>query len=208
MKILFLDGSPKTADSTSVYLLKAMEQRLPDSDILWRSARNCDANALTEELDGCNAFMIAFPLYVDGLPSHLLRVLTQLQPLLAAGTWPGRVYGIINNGFYEAKQNQIAIDILKMWCRKSGLNWGQCVAVGGGGMAQTAPIGNGPCISIGKALDAIAANIMTGQQENDIFVEPDFPRFLYKSMAHIGWRTQAKQNGLRVKDIRRHFGST
>lgn len=34
------------------------------------------------------------------------------------------VYSIVNNGFYEGKQNRIVIEQMKHWCKAVGLKWG------------------------------------------------------------------------------------
>lgn len=43
-------------------------------------------------------------------------------------------YAIINNGFYEGTQNHIAVEILKNWCERSGINFGMAICQGAGEM--------------------------------------------------------------------------
>lgn len=203
MKIVLLDGSPKYKDSASNYLLKALEARLGECDITWCDVRKYDPVELTNTILKSDAFVLAFPLYVDSIPSHLLLALTKLQPLLLASSCRTKMYTIVNCGFYDAVQNHIALDMIHVWCDKSGLCWGQGIAVGGGGMAQTAPLGHGPCTSIGKSFDCFAENILGEKSADSLFTGPDFPRFLYKAAAHMGWRLAAKENGLKAKDLKR-----
>lgn len=203
MKIVFLDGSPKCKDSTSQYLLKSLETRLIGCDILWHDAREYNIDTLADKILASDALVLAFPLYVDSIPSHLLLALTKLQPLLLASSCRTKVYTIVNCGFYDAVQNNIAVNMIRTWCDKSGLFWGQGISIGAGGMVQTAPIGKGPCTSIGKNFDCFAANILGLKSADSLYTAPNFPRFLYKTAAHIGWRSQAKKNGLKIKDLKR-----
>jgi hypothetical protein len=76
------------------------------------------------------------------------------------------------------------------------------VAVGAGGMAQAAPVGTGPSTNLGKAFDKLVLNIEKLDSRETLDITPNFPRFLYKTMAHIGWNTEGKKNGLRRKELK------
>jgi hypothetical protein len=55
--------------------------------------------------------------------------------------------------------------------------------------------------NLGKALDALAENILNVRSAEDYTFEPNFPRALYKALAHRGWRRAARKNGLRTKQL-------
>ena len=63
------------------------------------------------------------------------------------------------------------------------------------------PIGGGTTRKIGKAIDLLAKNILELKTAENSLVEPDIPRFIYIFAAHLGWKTQAKKNGLKVKQL-------
>lgn len=205
MKVIFLNGSPKVNNSTSEYLLKGLEVRLTECDVKWYNSCNCNVLNLSEDIESSAALVIAFPLYVDSIPSHVLRIFTELQSRLTTRC-STKVYVIVNSGFYEASQSRNALDMARLWCEASGLSWGQGIAVGGGGMVQSGVIGKIPLESIGKAFDSCVGNITELKEGDIILVEPEFPRFLYKIAAHMGWRGQAKKNGLKLKDLHRKVG--
>ena len=51
------------------------------------------------------------------------------------GCWiktPGRC--VINNGFFEGKQNHIAMEQMEIWCESAGAKWGQAIGIGTGEM--------------------------------------------------------------------------
>lgn len=205
MNITYIDGSPKTKDSTSLYLLKTLESKMPEGYLpSWIDVRQCQIQPLLNLFEKSDIIVIAFPLYVDSIPSHLLQMLEDIQPLLSSNPKSVRLYTIVNCGFYDTRQNHIALSIMKVWCKKSGFIWGQGVAAGGGGMAQAAPAGRGPAGNLGKALDDLADNIINARTSDDLYFEPNFPRFLYKAAAHLGWINQAKKNNLKSKNLHNH----
>lgn len=203
MKVLFLDGSPKAKDSASAYLLGKLEERLGDGvKATWMNARKPDMAAFLAEAQGADALVVAFPLYVDGLPSHLLRFLEQVCQGLAE-TAPGpRLYVILNNGFYESRQNRPAMDAMRLFCMRAGLVWGQAIGVGAGPMVEASPPGYGPMKNLGRALDRLAENIQKGKTGKDCFVEPNFPRVLYRRMGNVLWRRLGRKNGIKPAALR------
>lgn len=207
MKILMVCGSPRHKNSTSQYLLQGLKEKINDgNEILMGSISN--SYNKTVEVVGNNiadtkAIVLAFPLYVDGIPSSFLKFLVDIEKVIKQNKTDCKVYALINNGFYDAKQNDIAIDMIMNWCKKCGMKMGYAIGVGGGEMAQVTPLGQGPSTNLGKAVDQLAVDILEGKSGERIFVEPNFPRFLYKIAAHYGWRKQVKENGLNSSDIKR-----
>lgn len=202
MKALFLDGSPKYKDSNSLYILNALAEKLsPCCEIAWADARQCEIGNTADAIAASDAVVIGSPLYVDGIPSHLLAFLEQIADNLPKINHKLYIYTIVNNGFYDASQNHIAIKMVKIWCERCGFIWGQGVAAGAGEMVKAAPMGHGPSTNIGKALDELVITILKKQSGEIIFTEPNFPRILYKMAAHMGWYSTSKKNGVKRKDL-------
>lgn len=202
MKIALINGSPKIKESASELILNAVRQRLGEShEYSVCNTNNADKSYMIEKLRDCNVIVVAFPLYVDGIPSHLLRLLDEIKDDMNELAPGAMMYAIANNGFYEGCQNALALNMMESFCDCSGLKWGQGIGVGAGGMVNTAPIGQGPMKNLGLALDKLAENILNSHAGENQFVEPNFPRFLYKAAAHFGWRSQAKKYGLKSKNL-------
>ncbi|MDR0840252.1 MAG: hypothetical protein LBN26_02550 [Christensenellaceae bacterium] len=204
MKIAFINGSPKPAESASEIIINALQARVGQgADSITCNAIKQSRAEIMESLAGSPALVLVFPLYVDGIPSHLLRLLDGIQADIAGAAAPGaKLYAVVNNGFYEGRQNGIALEMLQNFCARAGLAWAGGLGVGSGGMVFAAPIGHGPMKNLGKALDALAANIRGGTAAGTCSVEPNFPKFLYTAAVHLGWRLQAKRNGLKPRDIK------
>lgn len=148
MKIALINGSPKQSHSTSGTLLADLLHSITgitdvsDSDKPEIAEYSFNQTSVSEnelaELQNADALVFAYPLYVDGIPGHLLSCLTQLE----AADWQNRkihVYAIVNCGFYEGIQAEPALHILQNWCVKAGLIWSGGIGVGGGGAIQQLP---------------------------------------------------------------------
>jgi len=208
MKIAFIYGSPKSKYSASASLLQELKSLL-DQDGIAISEYNFNKPSLNEEemghLKEHDILVFSFPLYVDGIPSHLLNCLTQLETFFASMNEKDiKVYSIVNCGFYEGHQTKLAMEMMENWCLKAGLKWGQGLGIGGGGMMvmiKNVPMGQGPKKSLEKPFRRLANNILNGISEENIFISPSIPRFLYKLAAEMGWRKSIKANGLKTKDL-------
>ena len=216
MKIVLINGSPKMGDSASGSLLTDLKNCSKDFEGheiaelgLHTAAVPTD---MAEALVNANAIVFACPLYVDGIPGHLLSCLTVLERqsqtfLWQTSLWQGHkplIYGIVNCGFYEGVQAQYALDVLRNWAAKSGCTWGGGIGVGGGGGLTQMPTvkgGHGPKAPVEKALAAMADIISKGKTQENLYVSVAFPRFLYKMAAQRGWRQMIKANGGNTKDL-------
>lgn len=205
MNITFINGSPKKKKSASQAVLNDLKTFLPSQNI---SEIHFNKPKVTEEqieiLRKSDVLVFSFPLYVDSVPSNLLACLLVLEKELYS--LPLTVYAISNNGFYEGIQNRHALNVIKNWTTKTKLTWGQGLGVGAGGMlvgfSKVSP-GKGTKKSLGTALRTLSSNLLHLQSDENLFITANFPRFLYKIIAHFGWKRQIKKNGKTVKDLYR-----
>ena len=134
MKIALINGSPKCKESASGALI---------SDFLACAFEKCDcveikmnkpklADDVIESLTECEAWVFFYPLYVDGVPGHLLSCLKELEK--NKDTFGERyIYAVSNCGFYDGRQCEWSLDIIKHWSRRCGFVFGGGNGVGGGG---------------------------------------------------------------------------
>ena len=206
MRIALINGSPKAKDSASGCILRGFAGMLEEGTGLGRFHLRNDR--IEEEVFSgiaeCDALVFAFPLYVDGIPSHLLRWLTVLEGRLAADGKKRQVFAIANCGFYEGRQADLALEMMEHWCARAGQAWGLGLGVGGGGMLvglDNIPMGKGPKANLGRALQGMAGLIGQAAPAGNLYINPNFPRFLYKAAAEMGWRHMARKNGLGLGDL-------
>lgn len=213
MNITMINGSPKVNKNNSQYFLSEVEQLIQkDNKVFTFKVDNPSKypDALNSILN-CDRLVIAFPLYVDGIPSHLVHFLEECEKFLKTqNKKPIPVYAIVNCGFYEGKHNHLAIQMVEHWCKKVNFIWVQGVGIGAGemlGSLTSIPLDKGPKKKLGITLKELSRNILNDNinldnpDKNNIFISPNFPRFLYKFMGNYQWNPQAKSNGLTKSDI-------
>jgi hypothetical protein len=204
MKIALIDGSPKTGGSASRLISEYLREKIGASaDCSVANAAEVGRGGVVGAAGDCDALVFIFPLYVDGIPSHLLRILDEARGGIAAVAPGATVYAVVNNGFYEGRQNLIALEMMRHFATRADLVWGRGIGVGAGGMIQSLTIGRGPLNRLGGALDTLAEDILIRASGEDYTMEPNFPRFLYKAAAHSGWRRAARKNGLTPRELYR-----
>ncbi|MEY8329600.1 hypothetical protein AALB81_09725 [Lachnospiraceae bacterium 48-33] len=206
MKICIINGSPKESKSTSELLIGYLMPFIKGNEIITYNVCKTDfSKTQFSQIQSSEVLIFAFPLYIDSINSLLLRFLIELQKREFRNK-NINVYCIINNGFYEGRQNHVAADIMKNWCKAAGLIYGQTLGVGAGEMLpflKDIPLGYGPNKNIGIALQKLSQNILSLNQGEDLFIAPNWPRFLWKIQASLCfWYPRAKKNGLKRKELK------
>ena len=204
MKISIINGSPKAIKSNSEILGNYLSSLLKENEIKKYYSiyfRLNDENK--NEIYNSDILIFLFPLHVDGIPSNLLKLLVKFEEekVIKSET---KIYCIVNNGFYEGKQNRLAILQIKNWCEKVNAKWGQGIGVGAGELLphlKKYPLGQGPLKNLGKVLDKFSANIITLKSDEDIYLNPNWLKSLYFFQATISWILKGKKNNLRVREL-------
>lgn len=209
MTVALINASPKVKGSASAILLNDLKGCLGGKvDIEEICLRTGKLTAdIIEKLKKSDTWVVAFPLYVDSLPSHLLACLKQLEKM----TWKNKnlnVYGIANCGFYEGNQAEPALNVLKNWCAKAGCAYKGSLGIGGGGaiaVSEKFRASSGPRMAIYKAMKGFASRIIKKEGEVNKYATVAFPRVIYKLCAQHSWRQMMKANGGRKKDLARRL---
>ncbi len=203
MKIIALNGSPKASDSVTVMLIAQMERVLGES-IETRQAveffREGMPESATAGLLKGDALLVAFPLYVDGLPAPLIEVLTRVEKAAASVENRPWVYAICNCGFYEAAHCRLALDMVRHFAVRVGCPWGGGIGIGCGGMLPMfkRDIARGPMAPVFAGMVDLCGAVgkLSALKEN-LLISPSFPRFLYRAIGDMNWRSMAAKNGVK-----------
>ena len=102
MRIALINGSPKVNNSTSSTLLEDIKGYVGENAEVIRLGFHSPtiSQEVIEELEKTDIWVFSYPLYVDGIPGHLLSCLVQLEEVRIHNPQT-HVYGIVNCGFYE-----------------------------------------------------------------------------------------------------------
>jgi len=206
MKIALINASPKVGASSSRTLMGMLSKTLSCNYETVELHKPSLSDEQLAVLSDCEAWVFAFPLYIDSIPSHLLSCMCQLEEQMQNKNVC--VYAMVNCGFYEGHQTESALAVMENWCIRSGFTWGMGIGFGGGGglgFLEAVPAGHGPLTSLGKIQTALSEAIEQGRSCQNLTTSIDFPRFLYKLGAEQMWKQQCASNGLKPKDLDRRL---
>ncbi|NLY44502.1 MAG: NAD(P)H-dependent oxidoreductase [Tissierella sp.] len=206
-KALLLIGSPKVKNSTSESLGDYLLEGLHESGYICESLHvlsilNKNKEELLDKVNSADLIIISFPLYVDSLPTSLIKVFELIandrntkkigkkQSLIA----------IANSGFPESFHNHTALRICENFANKNNFMWLGGFALGGGAAINGVPIkqlSGGMTRNVVKALDmavaAVSINKKVPKEAVEIMARNLIPINIYTSVANRGWKAQAKK---------------
>lgn len=225
MKITAINGSPKGEQSSSREIISIMQGQLPagtEVSVVSQIAQDRKPDdSIFSGMAESDVLFIASSLFVDSLPASLMRFLERYASYLEsaegrilrasrdrdAGKKTQRVFAIVNCGFYEGVQNEYALAIIGHWCALAGLDWCGGAGIGTGemiyGLKKVPPtvfIRKPVIAAICAVADAIASGV-EGRLTRPVYAQHAFPWILFKLAGEAGWRAQAKENGLKVRDL-------
>ncbi len=198
MQALILMGSPKAKKSNSYaiasYLIEKLENEGVRCHTIHILANFAKLSEIINYLEKVDILILSSPLYSCALPSHVTylfeRVYSKktLLPKKDIST-----FLLVNSGFPESNQNEVAVDVFKNWSLMCGFDYK--------GAAQ---IGMGPALG-GKALSkksftrklrsnlsVVAKNLANNRRISPLTIEnlkrPFFSRKSYRNVATIRYR--------------------
>lgn len=140
MKTLFINCSPKKSFSASSWFLAMLRLFTAGKKVSEKLRTPADHARILEQLRGADAVVFCLPLYVDGIPSHVLRFMEKMEAFCKENALTPKVYCVANNGFIEGKQNEPLMRSFEHFCARAGLGWGGGVGIGGGVMLNVTRI--------------------------------------------------------------------
>ena len=204
MKITIINGSPKTVKSNSEILGNYLFPLLKENNIKKYYSIYFQLNDKTKnEIYNSDVLIFIFPLYVDGIPSNLLKLLVKFEKenVVRPET---KIYCIVNNGFYEGKQNFLALLHMKNWCKKVNAKWGQGIGIGSGELLpylKKFKLGQGPLKNLEKILNRFSRNILTLNNDKNIYINPNWPKSLYFIQGSFSWILKARKNNIKIREL-------
>lgn len=208
-KVILLNASMRSANGNSAKLARKLSgQLLKESEIIALKQYMGNMSELPGILENASAIVLCTPLYVDGLPSQLIRFMeTALREYRGKSK---RIYVLANMGLYESRQLVNLFDAVRQWCGRMrfsycgglGVSAGELVGV----LMQYIPFAFGPTKRIAESMNRLAAEIDNGGMTEDLYAEPyGFPRSLYIHIANTNWNKTAKKNGLKPAELYRRL---
>jgi multimeric flavodoxin WrbA len=202
-KVVLLVGSPRTKKSTSAslggYLLEQLAAKGIDVETI-HTYTNFN-NAALASIDSADLVILAFPLYVDGLPGALVTALEKIAAQRTGKQTQQRFAAISNCGFPEARHNDTALAICADFARAAGFQWAGGLSLGAGEMIHGGVLTemDGRAQPIMTALNLAAESLVTQKvisaDARSLLARPVIPHWMYTFMGNLGWKSQAKRWG-------------
>ncbi len=190
MKKIFICGSPRLTISNSLTFLEDLKDK---ENIYYLYKDSFDE--IVNSIKKCDTIILSFPLYVDSPPSGTLKFFEYIKDndIDISGK---NLYTIINCGFLEAKQNNTAREIVKLFCFNNNINYMGCfkigagVIIGGNKQNYIYRLVSVPyCFKIRKFKKAINGN---KKIEIATSIHP-MTKFMYILLANINWKSKRKK---------------
>ncbi len=140
MKTVFINCSPKKRFCASAYFLSLQRLFVGGKKVTEKLRGPADHSRILDQLRDARAVVFGVPLYVDGIPSHVLRFMEKAEAFCRENDLHFSVYCVANNGFIEGKQNEPLMRSFEHFCTRAGLSWGGGVGIGGGVMLNVTRI--------------------------------------------------------------------
>ena len=134
MKTVFINGSPKKKLSVSSYIL-GIVRLLVRGEVVKEQVRNSgDYERILNSIADADNVVFGLPLYVDGIPSHMLAFMKEMERFCVEKNIQLNVYVVSNGGFIEGCQNKPLMQIYENFCKRCNFRWCGGVGIGGGVM--------------------------------------------------------------------------
>ena len=186
--ILILNGSPRAPRSNSKRYVALFMNRC-NVQCEYQNITRTNHAALCEKMNEVSDVLLVFPLYADGLPVTLLDFLKTLE------TCPPErkpvISVLINCGFFEHHQNDVAVRMVELFCRQNGYRFGSVLKIASGEAILDTPF----CGLVKRKLGQLAAAIVQGKARV-LHVGMPLTRGMFVRASTRYWVSYGKKNGV------------
>lgn len=204
-RTVLLNGSLRGDQANTVKFLTRLAESLNEkAEIVNLSTYLSRPDDLVQLLLSAEKVVLGMPMYVDGIPSAVLRIMERMEAYeQKAGK---KIYALVNMGLYESCQIRNLLGMVKVWSEKCGYEYSGGLAIGAGemlGMFMSGKNkGKGPAKKVEEGIETLAKAINSSSRTEDIYADAYcFPRVLYIFAANLGWPADGKKNGLKKKEL-------
>jgi hypothetical protein len=205
---LLLVGSPGNGSSNSHAIGRYLLDRLgkagweADEEFIYLAVKDEDRmKQALEKMDGSDLIILSFPLYVDSVPSQMIKFLEKANEHRNGSKSPDqRLIAVCQSGFPESHHNDYALRICSNFAHDAGYHWAGGLSVGGGGAiaGQDLEEAGGMMRKLRESLDLTANAIVGGedipQRARDLVSKGTAPPLLYNWVVNRHWKQEARKN--------------
>lgn len=186
-ELMIVNGSPRAPRSHSKRYAELFSASYPGSTIYENITPN-NHQDLCDRMGEVSRLLVVFPLYADAIPVPLLNFLKFLE------AHPPRqkptVSVLINCGFLEPEQNEVAVRMMRFFCRKNQYPFGSVLMIGSGEAILDTPF---RVLAAGK-IRRFAHSVALGDPRTFQITMP-LPKGLFVRAAGSYWEQYGKKYG-------------
>lgn len=192
-KVLILNASPRAPRSNSKEYAKLFS-KFYHGKTEYLDIKRTNHAALIEKLSDFSDLLFVFPLYADSIPVTLLNFLKDLEQVTPARK--PTISVLINCGFIEPQQNDIAVKMMRLFCRKNGYPFGSVLKVGSGEAILSTPFQ----VFLNAKVKKLARSIFLHRYQ--VFqVTMPIPKRMFLKASSIYWEEYGKRNGCSKEEM-------
>lgn len=187
-KVMIINGSPRAPKSNSKqYAQLFSKYRRLNAEYF--EVKKANHLALCQMMENYSDIVFIFPLYADSIPVTLLNFLKTLEENIPIKK--PTISVVINCGFMEPYQNDVAVEMLQLYCRKNGYPFGSTFKIGSGEAILATPFR----IFLKARMKKFAASIKN-QRYGDFQVTMPISKKMFVKASTIYWENYGKKNGV------------
>lgn len=185
-KIMIINGSPRAPRSNSQKYAKIFQAKSPMPTEYFTITKNNHLE-LCKKMNDFTHVLLVFPLYADSIPVTLLNFLKTLE--INSPSQKPKFCIMINCGFIEPNQNDIAVKMIQFFCQSQGYSFGSVLRIGSGEAILTTPFQKLVEWKIKKFSLAITKEKNVSIESNNAFAKKSFCKSIYKILGKL-WKKE------------------
>ena len=185
---MIINASPRAPRSNSKRYAQMVSQCY-EGTVVYCPLTKTNHSELLAKMDGISDLLFVFPLYADALPVPLLNFLKFLEEHPPAHR--PTVSVLINCGFLEPEQNEIAVEMMRLFSRQNGYPFGSVLKIGSGEAILDSPF---RFLAAGKI--RCFARSIAEQNYQTFRVTMPLTRGMFVRAAEGYWVNYGKRNGV------------
>lgn len=187
-KIMLINGSPRAPKSNSRQYADRFRRACP-AETEYAAITRSNHLELCRAIGDCSDIVLVFPLYADGIPVTLLNFLKVLEENPPQSK--PAVSVLINCGFIEPEQNDVAVQMIRLFCRKNGYPFGSVLKIGSGEAILSTPFS----ILVQAKIKKMAASLVDKNYQSLRVTMPISKKMFIKASTSY-WGNYGKKNGV------------
>lgn len=128
-KVIIINGSPRATKSNSKRYGDIFRCFYKGDTDTFNITKN-NHNDICSKIEEYSDILFIFPLYADGIPVTLLNFLKFLEQNPPKNK--PNINIMINCGFIEPSQNEVCIDMIRLFCKQNRYTFGSVLSIGSG----------------------------------------------------------------------------